>query len=672
MNEHQTRKNSLKHWLRVAGVLFVTGLLTKGLVGCGGNNMTVTAPSPSPSPSPTPAPSAAITITSIDKTMADSFTPLTITGTGFNPTNQGISVVFIPQSGNAPIFISVSAAGSTTLQAMVPTLFDPITQSFTSGTVDVQVVQFSESTVSVSNRITGLQINALPPVPPGVPTGAMTTAFLSSALDVSASSQAIAAGNPNLSVLAGAMAQYDSDLRALVPAINKITNDSTQTVALTTSNGGTAPLNAKELVLADQLVQAMVASLVNQGQVSTLAAERREERTNFTQASPSASCPPSANSPTFDSQVCALRNLFNNLTAGDPTVVQKEKEALANIFLGGLGVWGVSAALSGGVGVVVIVPAELTWMILSPYMASYFATGSLPSRADVAGGLGPTVLDVLAEKPVGGSIFAPASDMFKVLKAAADAAPPPGTLITSGWAVPIAGGGTALIFPDGTQFVKVPAQQEVVDTTQLVLAPQSTFTLKIATGTGMGTAAPFPAGVSCGAGCRVLPAETTVKVSAMPGLGFQLQNWSGDCSSNGDCVIVMDSNKIVTANFEPIPPTSFTLSGSFKATVIDHGNGGCPGSATINGPATVTVKSAASGFDYSGTVTLAQGSGICDNYSGTYNFSGSVPTLNGGTVSATSGIVTIIGAFNGKVFSGAWGFSASIGPDVADAPFTLQ
>src|SRR6185312_9967386 len=107
------------------------------------------------------------------KTTADPFTPLTVTGVGFNPTNQGISILFIPQNGNAPIMIAVTTVGSTTLQAMVPPLFDQISRNFTSGTVDVQVVQFSGSTVSVSNRITGLQVNALPPVPAGVPTGAM-------------------------------------------------------------------------------------------------------------------------------------------------------------------------------------------------------------------------------------------------------------------------------------------------------------------------------------------------------------------------------------------------------------------------------------------------------------------------------------------------------------------
>ena len=57
-------------------------------------------------------------------------------------------------------------------------------------------------------------------------------------------------------------------------------------------------------------------------------------------------------------------------------------------------------------------------------------------------------------------------------------------------------------------------------------------------------------------GGTVFPSGTTsyaenhqVTVTARPGYGYGFSGWDGDCSGSGPCVVTMDDNKTVTANF---------------------------------------------------------------------------------------------------------------------------
>jgi hypothetical protein len=105
-----------------------------------------------------------VSITSLDKTVADPFSLITISGSGFDQGRVAISLLFIPENGNPTVLMPATASNPTTLQVPVPPLSDPISGTFASGIVDVQVVAFSTSQTLISNRISGLQINALPPV----------------------------------------------------------------------------------------------------------------------------------------------------------------------------------------------------------------------------------------------------------------------------------------------------------------------------------------------------------------------------------------------------------------------------------------------------------------------------------------------------------------------------
>jgi hypothetical protein len=80
---------------------------------------------------------------------------------------------------------------------------------------------------------------------------------------------------------------------------------------------------------------------------------------------------------------------------------------------------------------------------------------------------------------------------------------------------------------------------------------QQMFTLSVTTsGTGAGT---IGAGsdISCGAQCsHAYPIGTSVTLNASPGTDSGFVGWGGDCSGTAlTCVIVMNANKTVDANF---------------------------------------------------------------------------------------------------------------------------
>lgn len=69
---------------------------------------------------------------------------------------------------------------------------------------------------------------------------------------------------------------------------------------------------------------------------------------------------------------------------------------------------------------------------------------------------------------------------------------------------------------------------------------------------GMGTVTSTPAGVDCGATCSATFLKgTEVRLNATPAAGWVLASWSGACSGSGACVVPMNGDKAVTANFVP-------------------------------------------------------------------------------------------------------------------------
>jgi YD repeat-containing protein len=83
------------------------------------------------------------------------------------------------------------------------------------------------------------------------------------------------------------------------------------------------------------------------------------------------------------------------------------------------------------------------------------------------------------------------------------------------------------------------------------LAASPTRSLSVVkSGTGSGTVASLPAGISCGLTCAHAFAEgENVTLTATADSGSAFAGWSGDCSGTGACQVSLDASRSVTATF---------------------------------------------------------------------------------------------------------------------------
>jgi thermitase len=109
---------------------------------------------------------------------------------------------------------------------------------------------------------------------------------------------------------------------------------------------------------------------------------------------------------------------------------------------------------------------------------------------------------------------------------------------------------------------------------QINLAPPVRFLTVTKTGAGSGSVTSNPAGINCGTDCTedyVL--STTVTLTATAAAGSTFAGWSGDATSSvTPATVMMTANKAVTATFNLIPITYYTLTitttGTGSGTVI--------------------------------------------------------------------------------------------------------
>jgi len=548
-----------------------------------------------------------IGITAIDRTIADPFTPLTVSGTGFTQGSLAISVMYLPENGNSPITIPASVSNATTVQAMVPPIFNSTLGGFESGIVDVEVVAFSGNQTFISNRITGLQINTLPPVPAGVTVGTMTAAYLLSGLTVSGSVHAAEISRPAFSNLVAALTQSDADTNSLLSSVGVITTNPTQTVQLTLANQATATLDANTLALTDQVVQAIVGAIINAGPIPP-------------GGSP-VNCPPSTNNPTFDANLCSIQTFFQSLAGQSPaaavsrrskivasvsssaasvTVQQAADKALLTLAIGGI-----ASVVPGGL------PVEIAIGVLGSYISTSVTTGSTPGGSENVATVGTTVADHYAFHGV--PVLGTLKDFVDIVQAATSDAPPqPGVVLSTGMAEPLPGGGTAVTYLDSNgnptaTLIKVPdAPQEVVDSTQFVIPPQPVSKLSVAEqGTGSGSVVSFPQGISCPPSCSAdFPTGVVVGLEAEPSGGSLLDAWSGACSGPQGCGITMSGDETVTAVFNP----AVTFSGTFAATGLEKAYSIPECTIVIQDSFSLTVTAAVNGnaVSFSGPASMTR------------------------------------------------------------------
>ena len=601
--------NSVPGGNSTVGTISATGLYTGPSTVPSSNTVTVTATSVADT---TKSASAAVSITaasselqisSLSETTANPFDSLTITGAGFSQGTLAISVLFIPKNGDAPVMIPVSASDSTSVQVLVPTFTGLASGTFTAETVDVQVVEFSDSTTYLSNRITGLNVNALASVPSGVPVGALTAALLTSAMNISGTTLTAQRGNTTFSGTAAALIQLNGDLGPLVSAINTIMRNPAQSVALTMANGTTTTLDAQTVALSDQLAQALMAAIVNQGSIPTA-------------TSPS-NCPATGNT-AYDTNLCSVQTYFETLAsqASATTAHRSSKLATrleitpperavltlyANITLGGLA--GLLEPAGGSVIYGFVVAPVVTNVI-----SALAVNQETPPGADIAAGVGLNFLDqaFFAGVPVLGT----AVDEIRAIQTIITWSPPQkGILLSSGAAGFLPGGVTFLDPNTGapTTLLRLPVQTQggTFDSTTLVVPPQPApfmLTLDI-TGGGSGSISSFPSGIS-------FPAGTIVRLTEVPATGSTFAGWGGACSGTGTCAVTMNHNQILTADFEPAV-------GVFTLTITEIGTGS--GTVTPNpsgltyaaGTVVTLTATPASGSVFAGWTGACTGTGTC-------------------------------------------------------------
>lgn len=95
-----------------------------------------------------------------------------------------------------------------------------------------------------------------------------------------------------------------------------------------------------------------------------------------------------------------------------------------------------------------------------------------------------------------------------------------------------------------------------------------TFSLDVTrSGTGAGSVASVPSGVSCGEDCSHGYADgTSVTLTATPVLGARFSGWSGDCSGTDVCVFSMTVDRSVDANFTNVDFRTLTVATSGGGT----------------------------------------------------------------------------------------------------------
>jgi len=409
-----------------------------------------------------------IAISAISKTEADPFTRLTVTGTGFDPT-AAISVVFIPKNGNPPIVVPASSSTTTSVQAAAPPLLDPVTAASIASAVDIQIMQVAGTTVSTSNRLSGLAIKALLPVPQGVPSGALTAAYLTASLNISRALQTVATAKPGLSSLASVLAASDVGVRTLISGINSVVTNPDQTFTMPGANGTAITFTAADLAVSDQLVQAEVAALA--GSLTApglLAAQLRGPLA-------ASDCPVVSLAPVFSAQLCTATNrasdIVNNLVS-DPATLKAERKLAIDVGLGLLATWACgpeALACSRVIGL------ESGLAGLTPFVSSFAVSGEMPEMSDAIADTGVGLFDVFVNhgSPIGTFIY----DARNVWNEATKEAPPRNVL-SQGMLMTYAGG-SVLALPDGTRLMKVPDKQVATDSTTLlipyVLPPGLTF-----------------------------------------------------------------------------------------------------------------------------------------------------------------------------------------------------
>ncbi len=138
-------------------------------------------------------------------------------------------------------------------------------------------------------------------------------------------------------------------------------------------------------------------------------------------------------------------------------------------------------------------------------------------------------------------------------------------------------------------------------------------------GDGTGTMTSSPAGISCGADCSEPYSEQTqITLTAQPAAGSVFAGWSGGgCSGTGSCIVTMNSDTVVTANFSLVLHTlTVTKAGAGAGAVNSTPNGiscgaDCSEAYTAGTQVTLVATPAAGAIFLGWSGSSCSGAGSC-------------------------------------------------------------
>ncbi len=155
-----------------------------------------------------------------------------------------------------------------------------------------------------------------------------------------------------------------------------------------------------------------------------------------------------------------------------------------------------------------------------------------------------------------------------------------------------------------------------------VPATATLYTVAVSrSGTGSGTVASSPGGITCGTTCsKTFSSGTSIALSATPAADSTFTGWGGACAGTGGCAIVVNANKSLTATFALKASTAaYTLTltkyGTGSGTVtsaptgISCGND-CTQSYAYGTVVTISATPAA-GSTFTGWGGVCRGTGTC-------------------------------------------------------------
>jgi hypothetical protein len=105
-------------------------------------------------------------------------------------------------------------------------------------------------------------------------------------------------------------------------------------------------------------------------------------------------------------------------------------------------------------------------------------------------------------------------------------------------------------------------------------APENFLLEVLKEGVGAGSVVSAPVGIDCGPACSAsFPSDAEVSLTATAAAGSSFAGWSGACTGTGSCHVNLDSDRAVTATFNPLPvfPLAIHLANAGAGVVSGSG-----------------------------------------------------------------------------------------------------